>query len=495
VSHEQSETIQDDSGQWINVYGKETPQAGQRLPGTSGYPTVEAAVAAARARSDAHGRGHMDETEKNLIGSVYDIPGAMWRRMAPAGASIMEIIDQLLKAGPKALADRHAPAEAQTPRGAPDPDRWERMPAGALPAPPQAVRRAPVVRTAAPAMSAPPAPQGALSIGGDPWEGAVADSANQNAAMEAAMGGGGPAGAPVQALARRTLADQYRERLGGIKEPEAALSEAQKKKLQMDFFLNLMARSSKPGARFIGAAGEAGLATSAGYDQAMKEARSIAERRTGQQREDAFREIGLADKDEDNQARARQLGIQEDHYKNMDARDAERLKLVQRQIDQGKWQLIPAKGKQGGGTYQLYDRDTGTVKDTGIKIPDAGGGTDNRPDAVKLYEYIKKLPEDEQKKFLATVGKGERHGQPTDTDVFKAAMARVEKDVTGKVTPDQAYREARRIATLSTGGHAAPTSIKRDSKEWKEALNDRRIGGDVKKLEAVLKQAGVEITK
>lgn len=378
------------------------------------------------------------------------------------------------------------------PRGGQDyPDQWQRtqsmpQPGALSPAPMRRAARSPVAPPAA------AAPQGALAQGTDPWEQGVVDSANQNASM-AIANEGQPVGA-LAAPARKGLAEQYRERMAGIREPEAGLTPEQQKKMRLDFFLNIMARSSKPGARFIGAAGEAGLDTSRSYDQSMKEARSIAERKAGQQREDAFREVTLSDKDEDNQARQRQLGISEEHYRNMDARDAERLKIVQQQMEQGNWQLIPAKGK-GGATYQFFDRKTMQVRDTGIKIPDAGGGTDNRPDAVKLYEYIKKLPPEEQDKFLKTVGKGEKHGEPTATDVFKASMDRIKGDMTGKMTPEQAYRETRRLATLSTGAASAPTSVKRESKEWKEALADPRIGGDVKKLEAILKQAGIEITK
>ncbi len=49
--HEQSETVQDASGKWINVYGRGTRQAGQPLPGSRAYDTVDEAVAAAKQRS------------------------------------------------------------------------------------------------------------------------------------------------------------------------------------------------------------------------------------------------------------------------------------------------------------------------------------------------------------------------------------------------------------------------------------------------------------
>lgn len=58
--HEQSETILDKLGRWINVYGRNTPQAGQPLPPQhdferESYGTVEEAVDAAKRRSSQHG--------------------------------------------------------------------------------------------------------------------------------------------------------------------------------------------------------------------------------------------------------------------------------------------------------------------------------------------------------------------------------------------------------------------------------------------------------
>lgn len=50
--HEQSETVQRRDGKWINVYGRGTPKAGQPLPNSGVYDTVEDAVRAASTRSE-----------------------------------------------------------------------------------------------------------------------------------------------------------------------------------------------------------------------------------------------------------------------------------------------------------------------------------------------------------------------------------------------------------------------------------------------------------
>lgn len=52
--HEQSETIQNNNGKWVNVYGKNLPNKGQQLPGTLEYNTMEEAVEAAKNRSNSH---------------------------------------------------------------------------------------------------------------------------------------------------------------------------------------------------------------------------------------------------------------------------------------------------------------------------------------------------------------------------------------------------------------------------------------------------------
>ena len=50
MSHEQSETIEKD-GRWINVYGRNTPKAGERLPDSLDFGSVDEAVVAAKSRS------------------------------------------------------------------------------------------------------------------------------------------------------------------------------------------------------------------------------------------------------------------------------------------------------------------------------------------------------------------------------------------------------------------------------------------------------------
>jgi hypothetical protein len=62
--HEQSETIQNEKGEWVNVYGAKTPKAGQQLPDTPTYPDVETAVEAAKKRSEEYGKAHPEHEDE-----------------------------------------------------------------------------------------------------------------------------------------------------------------------------------------------------------------------------------------------------------------------------------------------------------------------------------------------------------------------------------------------------------------------------------------------
>lgn len=49
---------------WVNVYGKAKAKAGQRLPGTGTYPTVDAAVAGAGLRSSGKAANEFAEIRR-----------------------------------------------------------------------------------------------------------------------------------------------------------------------------------------------------------------------------------------------------------------------------------------------------------------------------------------------------------------------------------------------------------------------------------------------
>lgn len=49
--HEQSETVQDQLGRWMNIFGRNTANAGSPLPGPNGFRSLGQAESAAQNRS------------------------------------------------------------------------------------------------------------------------------------------------------------------------------------------------------------------------------------------------------------------------------------------------------------------------------------------------------------------------------------------------------------------------------------------------------------
>lgn len=95
MAHEVSETIQDpDSGKWVNVYGKGTRKAGQRLPeddsgeGHGEYDSVEEAVDAAKKRSAVHGE-HEEQFKRGFERiNKKKVPGPAIRPLSPRSGGV-----------------------------------------------------------------------------------------------------------------------------------------------------------------------------------------------------------------------------------------------------------------------------------------------------------------------------------------------------------------------------------------------------------------------
>lgn len=83
MSHEQSETVER-GGKFYNVYGRNTPKAGQDLPGERPYDTLEEAVSAARKRSEDYGHAHPEEgLITRAMQGIKDF--SLWDTLHPQG--------------------------------------------------------------------------------------------------------------------------------------------------------------------------------------------------------------------------------------------------------------------------------------------------------------------------------------------------------------------------------------------------------------------------
>jgi len=68
MAHEQSETVQNSKGRWLNVYGQALENRGKMLPNSITYKTSEEAVKAAEQRSQNTVEDQMDSINKGRPG-------------------------------------------------------------------------------------------------------------------------------------------------------------------------------------------------------------------------------------------------------------------------------------------------------------------------------------------------------------------------------------------------------------------------------------------
>lgn len=278
-----------------------------------------------------------------------------------------------------------------------------------------------------PVADMPPAsPQPAGALAGPSGDAATAE-AFQSTARGALDGtqAAGPGFAP--GASRESLDAQFRKKVAEIEKTDGRkLTDDQKNELKMDFFLRLMANGSRPGSNLIGNAGEAGIATS-GLSREMRNT-NMADQRA--KKEDAFREVGFADKDKDNAARDRQLD------------------LLGEQIGQGKFDV---KTGGRGGNFLVFDKKTGKWTDTGIKAADSVNST--KPAALQMLEHLKEHPEDMD--LLKKINEKEKNDPDQIVDLAGKLIA---GDISGKVTPESALDTARSIV-MGAKGQTPPGAV------------------------------------
>lgn len=377
---------------------------------------------------------------------LYDnTPSVLRRLLEPIESKVFDVVQN-----PGALVTENKIKDGRI--VAPDKPTFDQ----AFPMPPKV---APAPAVAAPAQAVPIAPPAIFAPrmgGGQPAPsagalGAVADAAP--AAPAGALAAPAPAvtTAPADAVPRKSLMDIYQDIIkkipsaADVAPKDQAMTEQQKDKLRLNFWLNMMSNSMKPGAYMLGAMGDAGKTALAGMDDYQKQNLTAAEKLVAQQRSDAINAVNLQDKDTDNQRADRKESSDEKHWQAEDANSKERLKLLRDQLAQGKWKAVNSAKT---GTVVLYDGDSGQTKDTGIKY-DRGGGTASAEERI-----VDRASRDPQ--FLETMLqlKG-KTGDVADSGVFKAGMELIKGDMTGKMTPEAAMDMARRAAAAASGGRVS----------------------------------------
>lgn len=339
-------------------------------------------------------------------------------------------------------------------------------PSGATPPNPAARRVVEGVPATAPVPSMPasPAPRVAASTatqGGAFAEPSTTTRTVAGPSMPPAQAPGPPTqeGAFEQPPATRSLSEEFRKRSAEIdRDPKGDLSEDQKKQLELNFFLGMLAKSSQRGARALGAFGESGLDVS-------KEATSLQDKnftrgrdRIQQQRQDLATEMGFGDKDIDNTRADRRERAEEKRWQATDKKDTERVAILREQMEQGNWSAVN-NGKTG--TVHLLNKKTGETKDTGVKI-DRG---DTRSAEEKLIDRAKSDPAFLET-LLAVKGKDEDKSAAREKEII-ANATKLSGDSMGKISFADAFKQITEALPSRSGGAPAalPAGLPEGSKQ------------------------------
>lgn len=283
----------------------------------------------------------------------------------------------------------------------------------------------------------------------------------------------GAFGAPAQPVASAAptgdsedLGDRYRKRVAGIPAPKGDLTDDQKNRMQMDFFLHLLA-NNKPGSRFLQNAGESGVATSAEY-QAQTD-KNLARSTQQQQfaRDEVFKEMGLSDKSQDNKELAR-------HHKALE-------KL---QNDQNDINKAYREGQIDAKTAELEVR---RIQAEMAELRARAAALKTNPLEQQIQTILKYGPKGQlpEEALRTALSKGKNDEDQQIDEAWKASVARAAS--TGMPAPSRDQ-----IVAIRKYG----TQISRGHPDYASALKSLP-GGDTrdnrKKLDAVLQTRGLRV--
>ena len=263
--------------------------------------------------------------------------------------------------------------------------------------------------------------------------------------------------------ARPSLANEYRKRVAAVKTEKGEITEADKHKLQMDFFLGLLA-NNQPGSRFLQNFGKSGQAVSAQYSQMSKEAKAAADKKYGREVDQIFREMGFADKDADN-ARADRMELADEkrwdkqdiretqRWKALDAREKQRLEM---EIKRYEREGAKPTGHQvlGNGNIGFLMPD-GTVKDSKVKAKAPASDT---PELERGIESLRRMfPQENNEKLWQRYLGAKRDttkGDLSDDELVRKAGEIVAGSM-GQITLQDAVKQLRTERDRLKGGTVA----------------------------------------
>lgn len=262
---------------------------------------------------------------------------------------------------------------------------------------------------------------------------------------------------PIPPAVAKSLAEEFRRRSAEIgRDPDGSLTKDQKAQAEMDFWLGMISRSARPGARALGAFADSGLDVSKKVTDATDKNTTRSERKIQQKRDDLYREMGFSDKDEDNKRGDARQASDEKRWQQTSANDKRRIDLLAQQVAQGKWKV---QDTEGG--FMVIDAETGQSKplvdSNGKAIKPYRKPDDNRPAEIRLLEHLRTNPKDLET-LLKLKGKDVEKGAVTEKDMFTEVMRAANKEtlVGPQPQPVDILRKAQDVLRMQRGGAPSP---------------------------------------
>ena len=307
-----------------------------------------------------------------------------------------------------------------------------------------------------------------------------------------------PSMQPTQAEAmpaRKSISKMYREAIDRLpKEANGKLTDDQRSRIAMEFFLGMMANSSRPGAYMLGAAGEAGLAATgrARSEEEKNLAHSQAE--INRLRDEVYKQIGLEDKDQDNVRADKRADTEERRWAAAEERDKKRLDAETKRLE-GEGKNVIGHQVLANGNIGLMTRD-GRVVDSGAKAKASASEVD--PLSRGMETLRRYFPNESNEQLFQRVLGTKRdtgRGELSEDELIREA-AKLSAGSMGSIPLADAVAQLRKERDNLRGGAPAGggRAVSRASPIYKDALADPRVGGDKAKLEAMLAQKGIKVT-
>jgi len=136
------------------------------------------------------------------------------------------------------------------------------------------------------------------------------------------------------------------------------MTDEQRNRAELSFWMNMLAYASEPGARAGGAVGKAGMKMTAEMNEVEKENKRAAMEVMKSNKEDLYRLAQMADKEGDNERADQQFRVMEENYRRTNEVAADRVRVEREKLKSDKYTHIAKEGMP----LMRFNKTNGTIE-------------------------------------------------------------------------------------------------------------------------------------